>query len=233
MTELIAEIGQNHNGDMGLAREMIHAAREAGADVAKFQVFDARALFSREGNPWYDYNLTTELGRAQVEELYAACREAGIAFMASVFDVERVGWLEALGVTRYKVASRSIGDRALLEALGRTGKPLLVSLGCWDGAAFPALPTRAPVEFLYCVARYPAPLESLGLGRVDFGAYAGFSDHSEGIAAAVAAYARGARIVEKHMTMDKAMYGPDHRGSATPGELAALDALRRDIARAL
>ncbi|MHC1699681.1 MAG: N-acetylneuraminate synthase family protein [Humidesulfovibrio sp.] len=233
MTELIAEIGQNHNGDMGLARELIHAARDAGADVAKFQLFDARRLFSREGNPWYEYNLKTELSRGQVEELCAVCAGAGIEFMASVFDAERVGWLEALGVRRYKVASRSIADAPLLTALGRTGKPLLVSLGHWAGEAFPLIPTAARVDFLYCVARYPAPLESLKLASVDFTAYAGFSDHSEGIAAAVAAYARGARIVEKHLTMDRAMHGPDHQGSATPRDMAAINAWRKDIAMLL
>lgn len=229
MTELIAEIGQNHNGDMGLARELIHAARDAGADVAKFQIFDARRLFPREGNPWYEYNLKTELDRTQVEELFGLCAAAGIEFMASVFDAERVQWLEALGVRRYKVASRSISDTPLLSALAATGKPLLVSLGHWSGEGFPVLQGAGPVDFLYCVSRYPAPLDSLRLASVDFTAYAGFSDHSEGIAAAVAAYARGARIIEKHLTLDREMHGPDHQGSATPQEMSALNAWRKDI----
>lgn len=233
MTEFIAEIGQNHNGDMGLARELIFAARDAGADVAKFQVFDARSLFTREGNPWYDYNLKTELSRAQVEELYGVCLDAGIQFMASVFDVERVSWLEALGVERYKVASRSIADTALMKTLGMTGKPLIVSLGHWSAAQFPHVPTTAQVDFLYCVSQYPAELSSLKLAEVDFGRYSGFSDHSEGITAAVAAFARGAKIVEKHMTMDKSMHGPDHQGSATPEELALINSLRRDLERLL
>lgn len=233
MTEFIAEIGQNHNGDMGLARELVFAARDAGADVAKFQVFDARSLFTRENNPWYEYNLKTELSRRQVEELYGACQDAKIEFMASVFDVERVAWLETLGVARYKVASRSIGDEALLAALGRTAKPLIVSLGHWAGPDFPRLPTRARVDFLHCVCEYPAPLASLRLAAVDFGRFSGFSDHSVGIAAALTAYARGAAIVEKHMTLDKTLYGPDHQGSATPDEVALINALRKDIEQAL
>ena len=84
---LIAEIGQNHKGDMALAAELIHAAHEAGADVAKFQVYDAPALFPKEDNPWYDYNCRTELSRDNLNELNALCKKLGIEFMASVFDI--------------------------------------------------------------------------------------------------------------------------------------------------
>lgn len=224
--EIIAEIGQNHNGDMGLAYELIAAAKAGGADVAKFQLYDARALFPREGNPWFDYNCRTELSQIQVEMLAQACADAGIEFMASVFDVERVAWLEAVGVRRYKIASRSIGDRALLEAVAATGKPLLVSLGFWQEPDFPDVSAPGGVEFLYCVSKYPTPLEDLRLGQVDFGRYAGFSDHSIGIVAAQVAFARSARIVEKHFTLDKDMEGPDHAGSMMPDELAKLSAFR-------
>ena len=88
--EIIAEIGQNHNGDMGLAREMIFEVAAQGAECAKFQVYDAVSLFPKEGNPWYDYNLSTELSRKDVEQLAGWCEEAKVEFMASVFDVERV-----------------------------------------------------------------------------------------------------------------------------------------------
>ena len=214
--EIIAEIGQNHNGDMGLARELIDAARDSGADVAKFQLFDARALFSKEGNPWYDYNLSTELARDDLEPLAEYCASRDIEFMCSVFDIERIAWLEAIGARRYKIASRSVGDSDLIAACAQTGKPLLVSLGMWEGQGFPDISAPGGVEFLHCISKYPTPLEDVGLADIDFSVYAGFSDHTIGIAASVAAFARGAGIVEKHFTLDKDMYGPDHAGSMTP-----------------
>lgn len=231
--EIIAEIGQNHNGDMALARQLIHSAKENGADVAKFQLYDARALFPKEGNEWFDYNCKTELSRDQIGELADECRRAGIEFMASVFDVERIAWLEEVGVKRHKIASRSIRDVALIEALVATGKPLLVSLGMWDGAGFPEIKNAQDVGFLYCVSKYPTPLSDLHFSRVDFDAYAGFSDHTIGINASIAAMARGARVLEKHFTLDKAMYGPDHAGSMMPDELAAINAFRNDLKQCL
>lgn len=231
--ELVAEIGQNHNGDTGLALELIHSARENGADVVKFQIYDARMLFPKDGNPWYDYNCATELSREQVGRLYEECSRVGIEFIASAFDEERVGWLEELGVKRHKIASRSIGDLALIQRLCITGKPLLVSLGMWKGKEFPVLNTTASILFLYCVSEYPTPLEMVKLGGIDFSRYAGFSDHTEGISSAMAALARGAGIIEKHFTMDKKMYGPDHAGSMTPSELRNLHNFRSDLARLL
>lgn len=231
--EIIAEIGQNHNGDLELAKALIRRAATSGADVAKFQVYDAKALFPKENNPWYDYNCRTELSRPQIEALAETCRDVGVEFMASVFDVERISWLEAVGVARYKIASRSIRDTALLAALARTGKPLIVSLGLWEAPEFPVIDTPAPVDFLYCVSKYPTPLEDVGLARVDFGRYAGFSDHTLGMTAAMAALARGARIIEKHLTLDKTMEGPDHAGSMDTGELAALCRFRDELARCI
>lgn len=231
--KIIAEIGQNHNGDMALACELIQAAHESGADVAKFQVYDAPALFPREGNEWFDYNCKTELNQDQLQALADECARVGIEFMASVFDVERIRWLEAVGVKRYKVASRSVRDTALINALCQTGKPLLVSLGMWSEETFPAINTPAGVGFLYCVSRYPTALEDLHLARIDFSRYAGFSDHSIGIHAAQIALARGATVLEKHFTLDKRMVGPDHAGSMTPDELAAIDDFRQDLVKVL
>jgi N-acetylneuraminate synthase/N,N'-diacetyllegionaminate synthase len=227
--ELIVEIGQNHNGDMAVATEMIRLAAAAGADVAKFQVYDARTLFPREGNPWYEYNCATELSRPDVERLAETCAREGIEFMASVFDAERVDWLEAVGVRRYKVASRSVRDESLLTRLAQTGKPLLVSLGMWDGDGFPAIPGAAEVDYLYCVSEYPTPLDHLHLAQCDFSRYAGFSDHSVGLTASMAALAMGARIVEKHFTLDTSMHGPDHEGSMDPGGLELLVQFRNEL----
>lgn len=232
-TEIIAEIGQNHNGDMALAKKLIHQAKEAGADVAKFQLYEARALFPKEGNEWFDYNCSTELSRDQIKMLAQECDKAGIEFMASVFDIERIQWLEDVGMKRYKIASRSIFDTALIDAVAATGKPMIVSLGKWDRSGFPDIKAGGGVHYLYCIAKYPPALSEVHLGKADFTRYAGFSDHTIGTAASIAAIARGARILEKHFTLDKNMYGPDHSGSATPQELAQMCAFRDDAEKIL
>lgn len=227
--EIIAEIGQNHNGDMGLAKELIVSAKECGADVAKFQIYSARDLFQKEGNDWFDYNCQTELSRDQIGLLKDECERVGIEFMASVFDVERVAWLEAVGMRRYKIASRSVNDAKLIDAIAKTGQRLIVSLGMWSGEEFPKIGGSGGVDFLYCISKYPTPLSDLHLAKVDFLRYAGFSDHTIGTSAAITALARGARIVEKHFTIDKKMYGPDHAGSMTPDELTAINVFRHDL----
>ena len=231
--EIIAEIGQNHNGDMELARRLIAEAKAAGAGVAKFQVYSARDLFPKVGNEWFDYNCRTELSRADVEMLASECRKHDIEFMASVFDVERVGWLESVGVRRYKIASRSVRDRALVEAVAATGKPVIVSLGMWNEPSFPEFDAPGGVEYLYCVSKYPTELADLHFAEIDFKLYLGFSDHTIGVDAAIIALSRGARVIEKHFTLDQQMYGPDHSGSMTPSELAALSRFRDNLTAAL
>jgi sialic acid synthase SpsE len=141
-------------------------------------------------------------------------------------DVERIQWLEDAGVKRYKIASRSLSDLSLVTAVADTGKPILASLGCWQGQALPDIKNSGGIKFLYCVSKYPTPLEELGLSSVDFERLSGFSDHSLGITAACAAFVLGAQILEKHFTLDKSSYGPDHAGSMNPEELKAINAFR-------
>lgn len=227
--EIIAEIGQNHNGDIDCAMELIRCAKDGGADVAKFQLYDAHQLFEEgPANPWFEYNCKTELSQKDVSLLANYCRTLNIEFMASVFDVERVKWLEEVGVKRYKIASRSIFDSDLIEAVSATRKPILASLGHWKGNAFPMFSTDVKVDFLYCISKYPTPLNELKLSAVDFKRYIGFSDHSLGITAACSAIVRGATVIEKHLTLDKHAYGPDHSGSMDAGELKALDRFRNE-----
>ena len=102
--EIIAEIGQNHNGDLELACELIKKAKSCGADVAKFQLYDAKKLFPKEGNEWYEYNCNTELTFEDIKLLDNVCKDVEIEFMASVFDIKRISWLEDLNVKRYKIA---------------------------------------------------------------------------------------------------------------------------------
>jgi N-acetylneuraminate synthase/N,N'-diacetyllegionaminate synthase len=229
LMEIIAEIGQNHNGNMDLAIELIHSAKENGADVAKFQVYDAKKLFPKENNPWYEYNCMTELSRDQVFILADECRNTGIEFLASVFDVERVGWLEDAGVKRYKIASRSINDSELIAAIAETGKPVIVSLGLWKGQDFPDLGFKQAVKYLYCISKYPVSLSELHLGSVDFTRYNGFSDHSIGITASLVALSRGAEIIEKHFTIDKKMFGPDHSLSMDANDLRTMSNFRDEL----
>ena len=232
--EIIVEIGQNHNGDMGLAIELINAACSAGADVAKFQLYDAPSLFPSEekGNKWYDYNCSTELSFDQALRLKEQCDKVGIEFMASPFDVERVAWLEKLGVKRYKIASRSVRDSELLNAVVDTQKPIISSLGLWSGKDFPSIGGLQQTRFLYCVAKYPTPLSDINFQDITFSeeGYFGFSDHTIGISASVAAISRGALLVEKHFTLDTGAFGPDHSGSMTPDELSQLTKFRDEIA---
>jgi len=231
--EIIAEIGQNHNGDMNLAIELIHAAKENGADTAKFQLYDARELFPKENNQWYEYNCKTGLSREQVNLLFEECEKVRIEFIASAFDVQRVAWLEEIGVIRHKIASRSISETSLIQAVVCTGKPILASLGMWEKEEFPVLGMSANVAFLYCISKYPTLLTDLNFKRVDFTKYAGFSDHTIGLTASMAAMSRGARIIEKHFTLDKTMYGPDHQGSMKPEELNELNRFRNELTQCM
>jgi len=230
--EIIAEIGQNFNGDIDLAVKLILAAKKCGADIAKFQLYNARELFPKESNPWYEYNCKTELSFGDVTKLKQACDENDIEFMASPFDSERVDWLEELNVKRYKLASRSIKDDVLIDKVLQTGKPALVSLGMWDGADFPKIDGKA-ISFLYCISKYPTPLEDVNLRYVDFNKYTGFSDHTIGITAPCVAMSRGAKIIEKHFTLDKQMHGPDHECSMTPTELKQICQFRDELERCL
>ncbi len=231
--EIIAEIGQNHNGELSLAFELIHAAKESGADVAKFQLYNARTLFSEDGNEWFKYNCETEIKQDQLYMLAEECRKVKIEFMASAFDIERVGWLEDIGVKRYKIASRSINDVDLLQAVAETGKPIIASLGMWEEKQFPRIGSSSRTYYLYCLSKYPTPLFECKLASVDFTKYSGFSDHTVGISAAIVAFSRGAQIIEKHFTLDKSMYGPDHMCSMIPDELTALHKFCIDIAYCL
>lgn len=228
--EIIAEIGQNHNGDLVLAKEMVHAAKENGAEVAKFQFFDAKVLFPSENNPWYQHNLAAEFSKEQMEILFELCQSIGIEFMSSAFDSERVDWLEEMGVKRHKLASRSIYNNSLSISLQKTGKPLLVSLGYWEKDGLPEISSSGGVRFLHCISEYPTALEKVRLKSIDFsGEVEGFSDHTLGISASIAALSRGATVIEKHFTMDKKMDGPDHSCSITPDELLLLSRFRNDL----
>ena len=193
--EIIAEIGQNYNGDLQLAKDLICAAKEYGADVAKFQLFDAKKLFSKKGNPWFEYNCRNSLDKDDLYFINEVCKENNIEFMASVFDLERIDWLEEINVSRYKIASRSIHDDLLINKLISTKKPLIASLGMWEKEYFPEKLENHGASFLYCISKYPTEIKELNLGKVDFNSYSGFSDHTIGTHASLVSMSRGARIL--------------------------------------
>jgi len=155
------------------------------------------------------------------------CIRVDIEFMASVFDIKRISWAENIEMKRYKIASRSINDMELIKEIGKTGKPVLASLGMWEGEEFPVFESVKDMKFLYCVSKYPTLPEDLDLEHIDFSKYIGFSDHTVGIDAAMQAFSIGAKIVEKHFTLDTNMYGPDHSGSMTPDQLKELSDFRK------
>jgi sialic acid synthase SpsE len=229
---IIAEIGQNHNGDMDIARKLILAAKEKGADIAKFQLYDVDKIFTPDFE-WYKEAKDAQLTKDQIFELADVCAKIGIEFSASVFDLERFDWTEELGMKRYKIASRSIYEKDLINTIASTGKDMIVSLGMYKEKGFPQIDTSGKVDYLYCVAKYPTMPNDLGFLNVDFNDYSGFSDHTIGITASLVAIARGARIIEKHFTLDKQMHGPDHSGSMDPMELEELVSYARNIEKIL
>lgn len=222
---VIAEIGINHNGSLDLAHELIRQAAIAGADIAKFQFYDPHKIFGPKGShPNADalvQALAVQFGRDDAKRLKAWCDEERIEFMASVFDLERFDWIREIGVRRHKIASRAVQNEELCRRIFATGQDAFVSLGFWDRRG---VPYDAPnAKYLYCVPKYPAEYRDISLPRAFAESpYVGFSDHTVGIEASLVAIGRGARVIEKHFTLNKGLPGPDHVCSATPDELALL-----------
>lgn len=231
MVFIIAEAGINHGGDMNLAHNMIRESAIAGADAVKFQLYSVEKLFGPNGQDprpdICDKIRHLELTYENVKQLKYWCWEEHIEFMASVFDTERLSWLESLSVQRHKVASRvSKLDPGLAEAVAKIGKTTYMALGFGARPLDPILYSN--VQYLYCVSKYPTEFCDLKLPRYfgysmeDDVCWSGFSDHSIGIEASLVAIARGARVIEKHVTFNKSNSGPDHVCSITFEELKEL-----------
>ena len=243
---VVAEAGVNHNGDPEQARRLIDAAKEAGADAVKFQTFRSDALVSRHAPKAAYQRATTgddgtqaemlarlELSLEQHVDLRDRCVKQGLVFFSAPFDEASVEALAELGVSLYKVPSGEITNLPLLARIASKGKPVILSTGMstLDEVAAAVASIRGagdpPLALLHCVSAYPAPIEEMNLRAMStlrdrFGCPVGLSDHTLGIAVALGAVARGAAIVEKHLTLDKALPGPDHRASLEPGEFAEL-----------
>lgn len=240
---VIAEAGVNHDGDPGVARGLILAAAEAGADAIKFQVFSADRLVTRDA-PAADYQQKAgqgtsqhamlrrlELSHASFAELADLAREKDIEFLATPFSIEDLRFLVSIRVAAIKLASTDIVNVPLLEAAAATGLPVIASTGAAEldevGGAVRCFdrPGAGPLALLHCVSSYPTPENQVNLTAIAtlgglFGRVAGFSDHSESIMMGAYATAAGARIIEKHFTLDRRRPGPDHAFSLEPKALA-------------
>lgn len=256
---IIAEAGVNHNGSPALARKLALAAMKAGADAVKFQTFKAELLAAPSARKaGYQVKATgggdsqlamlkkLELSREAHLALKAYCRKLGIEFLSSPFDMDSAEFLLSLGLRTMKIPSGEITNLPLLRRLGRSGRKIIISTGMATlaevGAALKALyaagARKADITLLHCNTEYPTPLTDVNLkamaamGR-QFGLRYGYSDHTAGIIVPVAAAALGAEVLEKHLTLDKRMEGPDHKASLEPAEFAAMVAGVRAVEQAL
>ncbi|MBJ6137369.1 N-acetylneuraminate synthase [Marinobacter litoralis] len=259
-TLIIAEAGVNHNGDMALAKRLIAAAAEAGADLVKFQTFIAANIISRSA-PKAEYQKGAtdpresqqemvrklELTRDNHLELIAECEKQGIGFFSTAFDKDSIDLLEELGGAEIvKAPSGELTNLPYLRYLTRHGKRVLLSTGMANLGEIEAAinvveqagTPREKITVLHCTTEYPAPMEDVNLRAMTsigeaFGVPVGYSDHTSGIEVPIAAVALGATVIEKHFTLDRNLPGPDHRASLEPDELKAMVRGIRNIERAM
>lgn len=236
---VIAEIGHNHQGSLEKARELFKEAKLAGAHAVKLQKRDNKGLYTRAaynkpydnensfGATYGEHREFLEFGLKEYKELQAYAKDLGVDFFSTAFDIASADFLEGLDVPAYKLASGDLKSVPLLQHVARFGKPMIMSTG---GAtiddvqrAYDAvMPINSQVAILQCTAGYPAAFEELDLAVISTyrerfpGAVIGFSSHDNGIAMPVAAYVLGARIVEKHFTLNRASKGTDHAFSLEP-----------------
>lgn len=256
---IIAEAGVNHNGDLETALKLVDAAAEAGADAVKFQTFSADRMVTTNAAKADYQKLTTNADESHHEmlkklelssdahaELKRRCDERGIAFLSSPFDGEDVAFLDSLGLETFKVPSGEITNLPYLRSVGALGKSVIMSSGMATldeicealDVLEKAGTSRDRVTVLHCTTEYPAPLEEVNLNAMRTVASrcrvrVGYSDHTAGVEVAVAAAALGARVIEKHLTLDRGMYGPDHGASIEPEEFARMVHGIRAVEKAL
>ena len=249
---LIAEIGVNHNGDMTLARKMIDAAKSSGANAVKFQTFTADALVSK-GTPKVKYQEATtspkeshyemikklELRKKDHLPLKKYSEKLGLDFISTPYDIESAKFLSDIGVKIFKTASADLVDLPLQKFLAKTRKPSIISIGMAtlgeieETISIYKKAKNPNLILLHCVSNYPCSDKSLNMKVVDtikntFKYPIGYSDHSIGEVAAIISLVMGAKVIEKHFTIDKNLPGPDHKASSTPDEfLKLVNSIRR------
>jgi sialic acid synthase SpsE len=252
---IVAEAGANHNRDLGMARELIDVAAQAGADAVKFQVYSSKLLYSTKtprfrylekvgvDKPVHELLEDVALPREWIGELVEHARAQGVPFFATPFDLDAVRELSDAGVPALKIASFELVDLELIAAAAATGLPLILSCGMARyGEIDDALGAVAgagghDVALLHCASLYPAPPEIMNLHamatmRRAFGVPVGLSDHTTGIAVPLGARGLGMQLLEKHFTLDRTLTGPDHPFAIEPSELQGLVAGVRAIEQA-
>jgi N-acetylneuraminate synthase/sialic acid synthase len=248
---VIAEIGHNHQGSVEHAHELFREAKAAGAHAVKLQKRDNRTLYTRDlfnrpyenensyGATYGEHREYLEFGKSEYEDLISHAKEIGITFFSTAFDIPSADFLAELDMPLYKIASADLINTPLLKHVARIGKPIILSTG---GATLEDVKRgystvaeiNPQVALLQCTAGYPAAWEELDLRVISSyrdlfpDAVVGLSSHDNGIAMAVAAYVLGARIIEKHFTLNRALKGTDHRFSLEP---QGLRKLVRDLKR--
>jgi N-acetylneuraminate synthase len=237
---IVAEIGINHNGSVEIARQLIDAAIASGCDAVKFQkrtidvVYTADELAKPRENPFGptngDLKRGLEFGEAEYAEIGAYCREKGIDWFVSCWDEQSVDFIERFSPVCYKIASASLTDDALLRHHRRTGRPIIASTGMSTMEEIEhavGVLGRADLVLMHTTSNYPSPPNELNLLMVQtlaqkFGVPVGYSGHEVGLATSYAAAVLGASVIERHITLDRAMWGSDQAASVEPGGLARL-----------
>ncbi|WP_412478038.1 N-acetylneuraminate synthase family protein [Azonexus sp. IMCC34839] len=251
---LIAEIGNNHNGSLETAKRLIDEAVAAGADCAKFQMRSMAKLYRNSGDAndasadlgaQYTLDLLSrfQLSTEQMFQAFDYCKEKGILPLCTPWDQDSLQQLEGYGMLAYKLASADLTNHDLLEAMASTGKPLICSTGMSsENEIMEAVKLlkrhKASFVLLHCNSTYPAPFKDIHLEYLDRlrqvgDCLVGYSGHERGIAVAIAAVARGAKVIEKHFTLDRSWEGNDHRVSLLPGEFRAMVQSIREVEEAL
>ncbi len=249
---IIAEIGINHNGDLGIAKKLIDVAVQAGCDAVKFQkrvpklcVPDSHKEVKRD-TPWgimsyIEYRERVEFGRREYEEIDDYCLEKQIQWFASSWDPSSVEFIEQFNPPCHKVPSALLTDHRLLQAFADTGRPVIMSTGMStmeeiEKAA--KLFSKERLLLAHSTSIYPCPLEKLNLRMIEtlknrFNCIVGYSGHEVGLSPSYAATVMGSAFIERHVTLDRAMWGSDHAASVEPGGLRRLVENIRDIEKAL
>jgi len=243
---VIAEVGVNHNGDINMALNLIKEAAKSGADCVKFQTFKAGRVVTKDA-PKAQYQLKTtsvdesqedmlkklEMSMESYKEIIACCKKHNVLFISTPYNIEDVDFLENIGVSAYKLASIHVVEPWFIRYVAKTGKPIILSTGM---ATLDEVDEAVKVikevgnddlVLLQCTTDYPSKLENTNLRAMQtmadtFGVIVGYSDHTTNNIASIVSIGMGAKVIEKHFTLDKSLPGPDQSTSATPEEFSRL-----------
>ena len=254
---IIAEAGVNHNGSLDTALRLCDAAKKANADIVKFQTWKTDLVLTRDVDmadyqkdnlgssiSQYDMAKQLELSYDDFQVIKGYCNEIGIIFLSTPDDIESLNFLLSMGMDTIKVGSGEVNNIPFLEEIGSRKKHVILSTGMSNieqvESAYNTLTKSGcpKVSILHCTTSYPCPMDKVNLNAMitlknKFNCNVGYSDHTQGIEVSLAAVAMGARIIEKHFTLDKEMKGPDHQASINPTELASMVLAIRNIEKAL